>query len=189
MIKIILNFSSAWFFILLQSHFLLMKLVISLNITSKSFSLASDDLIFEIIELFLFNISCFPPKKSKVKTSTLIPLQALLMTKASADATARYYPNIRNHGVTRSGGLGIQKYAETWTGDNDTSWHSLKWSSSIGLGLSLSGIGLFGHDIGGFTGPKTSKDLMIRSLQLMLFHPRFHMNSWKPNAKKNSSKK
>ena len=30
---------------------------------------------------------------------------------------------------------------------------------------------------------------MIRSLQLMLFHPRFHMNSWKPNAKKNSLKK
>ena len=128
-------------------------------------------------------------EKSKVKTSTLIPLQALLMTKASAEAMAKYYPNIRNHGVTRSGGLGIQKYAETWTGDNDTSWHSLKWSSSIGLGLSLSGIGLFGHDIGGFTGPKTSKDLMIRSLQLMLFHPRFHMNSWKPNAKKNSLKK
>ena len=108
------------------------------------------------------------------------------MSKASSQATRNYYPRIRNHGVTRSGTLGIQRYVETWTGDNDTSWHSLKWSASIGLGLSLSGIGFFGHDIGGFTGKKTSRELMIRSLQLMLFHPRFHMNSWKPNTKKQS---
>ena len=30
---------------------------------------------------------------------------------------------------------------------------------------------------------------MIRSLQLMLFHPRFHMNSWKPNTKKQNKNK
>ena len=111
------------------------------------------------------------------------------MSKASSQATRDYYPRIRNHGVTRSGTLGIQRYVETWTGDNDTSWHSLKWSTSIGLGLSLSGIGFFGHDIGGFTGRKTSRELMIRSLQLMLFHPRFHMNSWKPNTKKKNKNK
>ena len=125
----------------------------------------------------------------KVKTNSLLPLQAILMSKASSQATRNYYPRIRNHGVTRSGTLGIQRYVETWTGDNDTSWHSLKWSASIGLGLSLSGIGFFGHDIGGFTGKKTSRELMIRSLQLMLFHPRFHMNSWKPNTKKQNKNK
>ena len=90
------------------------------------------------------------------------------MSKASSEATQDYYPNQRNHGVTRSGTIGIQRYAETWTGDNDTSWHSLKWSSSIGLGLSLSSIGLFGHDIGGFT-EKTSKELLIRSYNLCCF--------------------
>ncbi len=120
----------------------------------------------------------------KVKTNSILPLQAILMSKASSEATKKFYKRKRNHGVSRSGTIGIQRYVETWTGDNDTSWNSLKWSASIGLGLSLSGIGLFGHDIGGFTGKKTSRELMIRSIQLMLFHPRFHMNSWKPNTKK-----
>ena len=30
---------------------------------------------------------------------------------------------------------------------------------------------------------------MIRSIQLMLFHPRFHMNSWKPNTIKQNKNK
>ena len=38
----------------------------------------------------------------KVKTNSLLPLQAILMSKASSQATRNYYPRIRNHGVTRS---------------------------------------------------------------------------------------
>ena len=126
--------------------------------------------------------------RRKVATKNFISLQAYMMTKSSSEATQSFYPMIRNHGVTRSGSIGIQNHVETWTGDNKTSWHSLKWSMSISLGLSLSGIGLFGHDIGGFCGKKTEKELLIRSFQLMLFHPRFLMNSWKPGLNKQTSK-
>ena len=52
-----------------------------------------------------------------------------------------------------SGNTGIGRYAQTWTGDNDTSWDSLRYNIATMLGCSLSGISLTGSDIGGFAGP------------------------------------
>jgi alpha-glucosidase len=48
-----------------------------------------------------------------------------------------------------------------------------------GLGMSLSGLGNIGHDIGGFAGPPPGPELLIRWTQAGVLHPRFLMNSWK----------
>ncbi len=120
-------------------------------------------------------------ENQNIDTEKISSAQALMMVKNSYESVKKFYPNKRIYCISRSGCLGIQRWAETWTGDNKTSWHTLKWNLAMGLGLSLSGIGRFGHDIGGFTGKKTDKELLIRWVQAMLLHPRFHMNSWKPS--------
>ena len=108
------------------------------------------------------------------------PLQALLMTRATFEATAAREPDKRPYTISRAGPIGIARYGETWTGDNYTSWHTLKWNIRNGLSMSLSGMPFIGHDIGGFSGPKPGPELFTRFVQLMALHPRAVMNSWKP---------
>lgn len=108
------------------------------------------------------------------------PLQSLLMTRASFEQLTEENPERRPYTITRAGCLGLQRYAETWTGDNLTSWHTLKWNLFNGLSLGLSGIPSVGHDVGGFTGPKADPELFVRWIQMMALHPRCVMNSWKP---------
>lgn len=107
------------------------------------------------------------------------PLQAHLMTRASFEATTAHAPDKRPHTITRAGPIGIQRYAESWTGDNATSWHTLKWNLRNGLSLSLSGMPQIGHDIGGFCGPEPEPELLLRWVQMMALHPRCVMNSWR----------
>ena len=110
------------------------------------------------------------------------PLQAHLMTRASFEVTAAHEPDKRPYTITRAGPIGVQRYAETWTGDTSTSWHSLKWNLRNGLSLSLSGMPQFGHDVGGFCGPEPEPELLLRWVQMMALHPRCVMNSWRPEA-------
>jgi alpha-glucosidase len=114
------------------------------------------------------------------------PLHALLMTRATAEAQARHRPDERVYTVTRAGPPGIQRHAQTWTGDNTTSWHTLRWNIRMGLGMSLSGLFDTGHDVGGFAGPVPDAELLIRWAQNGAFHPRFIMNSWKPGGETNT---
>ncbi len=108
------------------------------------------------------------------------PLVALLMTRATWEEQRRRAPGRRTYSITRAGPPGIQRYAETWTGDNQTSWHTLKWNIRNGLSLSLSNMGRVGHDIGGFSGPRPDAELLTRWVEMMALHPRALMNSWKP---------
>jgi alpha-glucosidase len=110
------------------------------------------------------------------------PLHALLMTRATFEATAACTPDARPFTITRAGPAGLQRYGETWTGDNATSWHTLKWNLRNGLSLALSGQSKVGHDIGGFTGPRPGPELLCRFVEMMALHPRAVMNSWKPDA-------
>ena len=48
--------------------------------------------------------------------------------------------------------------------------------------MSLSGMFNIGHDIGGFAGPAPDPELLIRWTQAGVLHPRFLMNSWKPDG-------
>jgi alpha-glucosidase len=114
------------------------------------------------------------------------PLHALLMTRATAEGQAAYRPGERVYTVTRAGPPGIQRYAQTWSGDNTTSWHTLRWNLRMGLTMSLSGMFNTGHDVGGFSGPVPDPELLVRWVQNGVFSPRFIMNSWKAGGEVNT---
>jgi len=106
------------------------------------------------------------------------PLHALLMTRASFDAQMEFRPGERPYLICRSGCPGVQRYAQTWSGDNATSWQTLRYNIPMGLGLSLSGAPNTGHDVGGFAGRKPEPELFVRWVQNGIFHPRFTIHSW-----------
>ncbi len=110
------------------------------------------------------------------------PLHALLMTRASFEAQVQYRPGEVPFTVTRGGAPGIQRYAQTWSGDNATDWANLKWNLRTGLQMSLSGMFNVGHDVGGFVGPVPDPELFVRWVQACCLNPRMVMNSWKADA-------
>lgn len=75
--------------------------------------------------------------------------------------------------VSRSGGPGLQRYVQTWTGDNRTHWETLRYNLRMGHGLSVSGVFNFGHDVGGFAGPKPDAELFVRWVEQGIFQARF----------------
>ena len=109
---------------------------------------------------------------------TCKPLQPLLMMRASREAQVDHAPDQRPMVVTRSGAVGMHRYAQTWSGDNTTAWKTLRWNLRMGLGLALSGVSNFGHDIGGFAGPRPSRELFLRWIAAGVLLPRFSIHSW-----------
>jgi alpha-glucosidase len=111
------------------------------------------------------------------------PLHALLMTRATHEAQLAWNlaqgQTDNQFTVTRAGPPGIQRYAQTWSGDNTTSWATLKWNIRTGLQMSLSGMFNIGHDVGGFFGPVPDPELFLRWVQACSLNPRMVMNSWK----------
>ncbi|MCX7787406.1 MAG: glycoside hydrolase family 31 protein [Spirochaetes bacterium] len=106
------------------------------------------------------------------------PVQTLLMVRASWEAQTEQSPDTRPFLISRSACPGVQRYAQTWSGDNSTSWETLKYNIPMGLGLSLSGFYNFGHDVGGFYGDEPDPELFLRWVQNGIFHPRFSIHSW-----------
>ncbi|NDJ76805.1 MAG: glycoside hydrolase family 31 protein [Chloroflexi bacterium] len=117
--------------------------------------------------------------------SMLRPVQTLLMNHASYAAQRAARPDERPYLLSRSGCPGIQRYAATWSGDNFTSWNTLRYNVPMGLGLSLSGAPNTGHDVGGFAGPRPDPELFLRWVQCNIFHPRFCIHSWNRDATAN----
>jgi alpha-glucosidase len=110
------------------------------------------------------------------------PLHAMLMTRATLEAQAQRRPDEPIYTITRAGSPGIQRYAQTWTGDNTTSWETLRWNIRTGLQMSLSGMFNIGHDVGGFAGPVPGPELFARWVQACCLNPRMVMNSWKSDG-------
>ena len=108
----------------------------------------------------------------------LRPVQTALMLRASRLAQTANAPDKRPFLVSRSGGPGMQRYVQTWTGDNRTSWKTLRYNMRMGHGLSLSGLFNFGHDVGGFAGPKPDPELFMRWIEQGVYWPRFTIHSW-----------
>ena len=106
------------------------------------------------------------------------PLMPLLMMQNSWRAQREHNPHERPYLISRSGCPGLQRYVQTWSGDNRTSWHTLKWNIRMAIGMSLSGMYHIGHDIGGFAGPKPDAELFLRWIQSALLLPRFTIHSW-----------
>lgn len=80
----------------------------------------------------------------------------------------------------RSGYAGSQRYPINWTGDAPSNWNGMAATLRAGLSLSLSGIPMWAHDIGGFWNPQDlappDPTLYIRWAQfgLLSSHARFH---------------
>lgn len=118
----------------------------------------------------------------QIKAKFIRPLFSLLMSMASKEALKE---NKRIMNVSRSAIAGTERIASTWTGDNRTSFGDFRGNHKMAMTMALSGYRLFGQDIGGFAGPKPSKELFIRWIQYGLFTPRFVLHSWKEDGSVN----
>ena len=107
----------------------------------------------------------------------LKPVMSTLMCKVSGEAVTEHNPGARPYIVCRSGSAGIQKYAQTWCGDNFSSWETLRYNIPMITGMGLSGQPNEGADIGGFAGPAPDEELFLRWVQNGIFQPRFSIHS------------
>ncbi|NLR09252.1 MULTISPECIES: TIM-barrel domain-containing protein [Lactobacillaceae] len=105
------------------------------------------------------------------------PIMPTMMAKTAQKAIADYDPNVRPYLINRAGFAGIQRYAQTWAGDNRTSWTNVKYNIPTILGMGLSGVANQGCDIGGFDGPAPEPELFVRWVQNGIFQPRFSIHS------------
>lgn len=128
-------------------------------------------------EIWDRNARCFGFGK-EIPVSLIRPLQPLLMMRASFEAQVAFAPGKRPYLISRSGCPGMNRYVQTWSGDNRTNWNSLKYNIKMGLGMSLSGLYNVGHDVGGFSGDKPDAELFVRWVQNGVMHPRFTIHSW-----------
>ena len=107
----------------------------------------------------------------------LKPVMANLMCKCAFDAITEHSPETRPYILCRSGTAGIQRYAQTWCGDNHTDWETLRFNIPMITGMGLSGQPNEGADIGGFSGGAPDEELFIRWIQNGIFQPRFSIHS------------
>ena len=99
--------------------------------------------------------------------------QTQLMASASYEAIREFSSSKRPFLITRAGAPGIQRFAcQTWSGDNFSSWETLQHNIPIGLNAGLSLFSGYGHDVGGFFGPRPTAELFVRWVQNGIFHPR-----------------
>ncbi|KAA3657945.1 MAG: glycoside hydrolase family 31 protein [Chloroflexi bacterium] len=117
-----------------------------------------------------------------IRAGLIRPLFSLLMSQSSYEAQQEFLPDERPFLICRSGCIGIQRFAQTWSGDNETSWHTLRYNIPMGLGMSLSNAPNTGHDVGGLVGPMPGPELLVRWVQNGIFHPRFTIHSWNDDA-------
>jgi len=114
----------------------------------------------------------------EVNAKQIKPILTYLMVLSSYEAQREKYPNSRPFLSTRSGSSALRRLAQTWSGDNFTSFHDLRFCHYVGMTLSLSGLYFYGHDLGGFSGDMPSKELLLRWMQHGVFEPRFTIHSW-----------
>jgi alpha-glucosidase len=103
-------------------------------------------------------------------------LYGMLMARASREGLEALRPEKRPVVFTRAGWAGVQRYATSWTGDNESTWESLALTIPMVIGLGLSGIGFTGPDIGGFIGTPTG-ELFTRWIQMGAFIPFFRAHT------------
>ncbi len=122
------------------------------------------------------------------------PPGALFADGRSGEQVHNLYPLLYNRAVfevsreevpepmvfARSGYAGSQRYPINWTGDAPSTWGGMAATLRAGLSLSLSGISMWSHDVGGFWNPNglqpPDPTLYIRWAQfgLLSSHARFH---------------
>ena len=123
-----------------------------------------------------------------------VPPDALFSDGRTGEQVHNLYPLLYNKAVyevmreehgeamlfSRSGYAGSQRYPINWTGDAPCTWGGMAATLRAGLSLSISGISMWSHDIGGFWNPRLFQPpdptLYIRWAQfgLLSSHSRFH---------------
>jgi alpha-glucosidase (family GH31 glycosyl hydrolase) len=100
---------------------------------------------------------------------------ALYMHQSIFDAHQQYAPQQRVFILSRSAFPGSHRYgAALWSGDVDMTFASLRKQVTVGLNVGLSGISLWGTDIGGFGfGGQCTPELYVRWFQFGAFCPLF----------------
>ncbi len=98
------------------------------------------------------------------------------MARASQEGLLRLRPNKRPVIITRAGWAGVQRYATSWTGDNESTWDALRLTTPMVMGLGLSGLGFTGPDTGGFVG-EADGELFTRWIQITAFMPFFRAHT------------
>ncbi|MCM2313496.1 MAG: glycoside hydrolase family 31 protein, partial [Steroidobacteraceae bacterium] len=108
------------------------------------------------------------------------------MAEATVSGLRALRPGKRPFVLSRSGGLGIQRHAAVWTGDNHSSWQHLRENLHAVVNLGLSGVPISGADVGGFgRGPgkygaikpfRPSAELFIRWMELGALLPFFRVH-------------
>jgi alpha-glucosidase/alpha-D-xyloside xylohydrolase len=98
------------------------------------------------------------------------------------EGTQLYRPNDRPYALHRNASAGIQRYGGfIWSGDIESRWQTLKLHVPDGINTGLSGLPLWGTDIGGFYGtPDFTGELFVRWFQFGAFCPLFrsHGRPW-----------
>jgi len=94
----------------------------------------------------------------------------MLMVKASREGILNANPDKRPFVLSRSGFLGSNRFAATWTGDNSGNMDNLKMSIPMSLNLGLSGQPFNGPDMGGFT-LNTTDDIFGQWISMGAFFP------------------
>lgn len=102
----------------------------------------------------------------------------MLMARATRAGLERLQPERRPVVITRAGWAGVQRYATSWTADNESTWDALRLTIPMMLGLGLSGVGFSGPDVGGFIG-EADGELFTRWTQMAAFMPFFRAHTAK----------
>ena len=99
-------------------------------------------------------------------------------TRATYEGVRALRPNERAFVMTRASYAGGQRYAVTWTGDNNSTFDHVRLMIHQLINLGLSGFSYAGADVGGFTGGPSSA-LMTRWFEIAAFTPIFRDHSAK----------
>ncbi len=90
------------------------------------------------------------------------------------DGSQLDYPNQRPYALHRTGYAGMQRHGWLWSGDVASNWETLRSQVPVGINTSLSGVPLWGTDIGGFYPTKEfTGELFVRWFQFGAFCPLF----------------
>ncbi len=100
----------------------------------------------------------------------------LNMARATTEGLKDLQPDKRPIVITRASYSGGQRHSAAWTGDNVASWEHLAIANRQCVRMSISGFSYIGTDIGGFVDQPTG-ELMVRWLQLGIFHPFYRVHS------------
>jgi alpha-glucosidase len=103
-------------------------------------------------------------------------------SRATFEGLLALAPDERPFVLTRASFAGGQRYAATWTGDNDSTWNHLEQSLPMIENLGLSGFAWSGADVGGYAG-SPSPDLLTRWIEIGAFTPLFRDHSAKGTAR------